>query len=326
MTKHEIDTLIEKYLANNCSPEEHKLIEGYLDSYQKDKRWVERDHGIRSEVRQRILSGINEQIRPASPRQTSIRPVRWYRIAATVLILLTVGFAIYRMTGEEPVRGKIEIITKEITRGQKSLIHLSDGTNISINSESAVSYPEVFAENRREIILEGEAFFEVAHDPDRPFVVRTGDIETLVLGTSFNINTRNDQIEVTVATGSVRIKNINPDIQYNELTNLSPNEQLIYDEIDRSVKVTEVEADQFFAWTEKRLIFKDEPISSVVAKLERWYDVDFVYDNEHIKHCVLTAEFDNEPLAAILETLHNIADISYELKGKRVRLSGPGCP
>lgn len=327
MTEKDVQKLIDKSQSNNCSPAEIKILEGFLDSYQnRGSAWADEIHGNQKEIRERIFDQIQRNIRKQKKITIQTNPIWWYRVVASFAILLALAFGIHNSISTSPLpKETIKTIVKEIPRGQKSVVNLSDGTTVYINSASTMIFPEKFSEETREVTLDGEAFFKVAPNPDKPFIVHTGEIETRVLGTSFNINTNSDHVKVTVATGTVRVQHINPEIKYNELAVLKPNQQLLFNKLDQSIAVFDVKSNNDMAWTEKRLVFKNEPLESVLERLELWYDVEFTSINQEIKYCRFTATFENEPLVAVLDALHDVADIQYNLTGKTVSLSGKGC-
>lgn len=326
MTQREIDDLIRRYHENNCTPDEEKIINDFLDSYQDgDEGWKDKLHGNQNEIENRLFSKISGKINPPKKKQGVI--LRWwYSTAAALLIMLSFFYIFSKISNEVPIKEKIEpLVTKSISRGQKSMLHLIDGTVVFINSDTKITYPKIFTGDKREIYLDGEAFFEVSPNPEKPFVVHTGALDIKVLGTSFNINTYDDKITVTLASGKVHIQNTNPTINYSGLGWLKPNQQFVYDKIDNSIEVSEVDVDPYIGWTKKQLIFRNEPIFLVVEKLEKWYDVEFVFANNNIKNCIFTGIFENEPLELVLKSLHNVADINYTMEGGKIKLSGSGC-
>jgi len=327
MTRLEIDELIRRFDEDKCTTEEVKMINNFLNSYQNEyKEWDNELIGDQKEIGDRIYSQITGKIAPRKKGHNVI--LRWwYRSAAALIIILSLFYFFNRVSKETPVEEKAEAwVVKNISWGQKSTLHLIDGTLINVNSDTKISYPKKFAGDKREIYLDGEAFFEVSHNPEKPFIVHAGTIDIKVLGTSFNINTFDNKITVTLASGKIHINNTNPDINYSDMGVLIPNQQFIYNKSDNSIQVSEVDVDPYIAWTKKQLIFREEPIFSVVKKLEKWYDVEFTYANNDIKNCIFTGIFENEPLRLVLESLHNVADISFTMKGRKVKLSGLGCP
>ncbi len=326
MTEKDIKKLIDKYQSNLCSPSEMEMLEEFMNSYQRESDWEGKIHGNQTEVQNRIFDKVQKKTGTQKKLPIKTKPAWWYKAASSFAILFVLAFGIHSAIYISPSsKEEIKTVLKEIPRGQKSMVHLSDGSTIYINSASTVSYPEKFTGDTREITLEGEAFFKVTPNPNKPFIVHTGELETKVLGTSFNINTNSNHIKVTVATGTVRVQHMNPKIEYNELAILKPNQQLSFDKVDQSITVLDVESGYDLAWTEKRLVFNNEPLKSVTERLELWYDVEFSFSNQKIEHCKFTAIFENEPLVAVLDVLKDVADIQYKLTGKKIILSGNGC-
>ncbi len=326
MTQKELNELIRRYQENKCTPEEEKIFDEFFNSYQNDQeQWDKALHGNQKKVENRIFSKILEKTHLKEKKK--VINFHWgYRTAAAFLILFSLSYLLTNMQKEIPVKEMPEpLVVKTINRGQKSMLHLIDGSVVYINSDTKISYPKKFAADKREIYLDGEAFFEVSHDSERPFIVHTGTLDIKVLGTSFNVNTFENRITVTLASGKVHIQNTNPSINYSSLGVLKPNQQFVFDKADNSIKVNEVNVRPYIAWTKKQLIFYEEPISSVVKKLEKWYDVEFQFETIEIKNCIFTGTFDNEPLQLVLESLHNVADINYKIEGKKIKLSGSGC-
>ena len=285
-------------------------------------------NGNQKEIENLLYSKIIEKINPPLKKQTySFK--WWYRSAAALIIILSSIYIFTKISNEQPVKDneKTEVLVeRNISRGQKSVLHLIDGTVIYINSDSRIRYPKKFTGNKREVYLDGEAYFEVNHDPKTPFIVHTGILDIKVLGTSFNINTYYEKITVTLKSGKVYIQNTNPILNKPNLGMLNPNQQFVYDKTDNSILVKEVDVDPYIAWTKKQLIFREEPISLVVKKLEKWYDVEFTFKNNNIKNCIFTGVYENESLQLVLESLHNIAGINYTMEGRKIELSGSGCP
>ncbi len=327
MTSSELDDLIKRYRKGSCTSAEEQMIEEFFNAYQSaGDAWEENALTDGAEIEKRIYSRIVKKI-DLPPKRTVVYLQWLYRSAAAVLIF----FSFFYVFTNTPVKPKVNetpepLVVKTIKRGQKSMLHLKDGTVIFVNSGTKVSYPGKFANDKREIFLDGEAFFEVSHNENKPFIVHTGALDIKVLGTSFNINTFDDKITVTLKSGKVYIQNINPEIHYSSLGILNPNQQLVYEKADNSIRVNEVDVTPYIAWTKKQLIFREEPLYTVVKKLEKWYDVEITLENNQIKDCIFTGTFDNEPLRLVLESLHNVANINYTLEGNKVKLSGSGCP
>ena len=185
----------------------------------------------------------------------------------------------YRMTADSlPVE---EVIHKIVTTvgGDYQLV-LSDGTKVWLNAESEIDYPIEFLGDKREVFLKGEAYFEVAPDPEKPFIVKTTSMQTRVLGTSFNINAYENEPNVytTLLTGKVEVMlnkrgNASPVV-------LKPAMQLKLDKESGDFSVEKVRVEEITAWRYGVFMFAEDDIEVVTRMLSRWYDVKFVFDGE----------------------------------------------
>ncbi|GAJ01847.1 unnamed protein product, partial [marine sediment metagenome] len=236
-----------------------------------------------------------------------------------------------------------------VNKGQKSQIILTDGTKVWLNSETILKYPSEFNDMKREVFLEGEAFFEVQKkDIKIPFIVKTSEIDIKVLGTSFNVMAYSDEetIETTLVEGSVCIIRKNLKSAHAQEIFLKPNQkvtllkkgsQVILSEIEtekptliKSTKtiqpISPTEKEQIFispkvdielhtAWKNDRLIFQSETFENICYKLERWYDVKIHVQNEGLKKYRYTGKFiHKETINQVLEILNLTTPINYTFK------------
>jgi ferric-dicitrate binding protein FerR (iron transport regulator) len=212
-------------------------------------------------------------------------------------------------------------------RGQKSLITLADGTKVYLNSGSSITYPETFEDDRREIILSGEAFFEVTEDKKRPLTVRTGDLVTRVLGTSFNVEAFPEQdIKVTVLTGKVQVQagKVESSADINRLV-LEPNEQAIYNEHSQ-LERRAVNGGNAIAWKSNTLYFDDHTIEEVATALERWYNVKITFENDNIRLCRINGQYKDMELQNVLKSIQYMYQVNFQyLNQNTVQLYGKGC-
>lgn len=229
-----------------------------------------------------------------------------------------------------------DFITKTTARGQKVTLTLADGTTVQMNSESTLTYPEKFG-HTREVTLTGEAFFMVARNEQKPFIVKSGTMTTKVLGTSFNIKAfENEPMAVTVASGKVQVFN-NP-IENNPVgdpgdqsfltgnahVTLVQGQQAFYDVTKGSLKKRDVNATDFIAWKDGILKFDNTKLDKVLQTLSRWYGVDFVLQDDRLKDCTIIGEYHNESLISVLENLKFVLKIDYKFQ-EDILISGSGC-
>lgn len=209
--------------------------------------------------------------------------------------------------------------TKEITiknnlliipKGKTYQLQLSDGTRIWLNSETELTYPSQFTGDKREVSLKGEAFFKVAKNDSKSFIVKVNGADIKVLGTSFNVSCYTDDkiISTTLVEGSVAVK---PEKEEQQI--ITPSEQLTYNTENHQTTIQTVNTEIFTSWINGRYIFKNTPLEEIMEKLQRWYDFSVNYEDENLKNnCYsLIAERDTE-LDKILEIISYTSDIKLE--------------
>ena len=200
--------------------------------------------------------------------------------------------------------------TLKTTRGEQIRIRLSDGTLVYLNAESALQYPAQFVQKADRIVtLTGEAYFEVAKDKTRPFVVRSTDQEVKVLGTHFNISSypNDESTRTTLVEGAVQV---NDKI-------LKPNQQSVLK--GGRITIREVDVEQAISWKNGYFLFDDEPLYSIMQKIERWYNVEVVYSPEVDKNRLYgggVSRYDS--LSKVLEKLTLTGNIHFKIEGRRI--------
>jgi ferric-dicitrate binding protein FerR (iron transport regulator) len=314
MTENEIKVLMKKYLNGTITKEEESLLEAF-------------DHKLLSENHQNIFKNAKHKgsigqklVKGVNTSNTGNPFMRWGRIVASLVLLIGISYFLYNYTGQEKAMEPNVVLTKSTEWGQKLNLVLADGTEVYLNSGSTLKFPKRFDGDTRSVELDGEAFFDVAENPNKPFVIKSGEVETTVLGTSFNVNTYpdNDQVAVTVATGKVKVAS-----KENQIL-LLPNEQGVFHKQSKSISKKKIDIAGCLNWKDGIIHFEDAELSEVLETLERWYGVSFVVDNENIGDCHLTASYNNERLSAILESIvYAKKGISYEfLNSKKIQLKG----
>ena len=214
----------------------------------------------------------------------------------------------------EVVLDKKVMLTLSTPRGGQYQVVLSDGTKVWLNAESTLHYPYVFSDNERRVELEGEAYFEVAHRKEAPFIVTTPKEEVKVLGTHFNINSypKDEQSTVALLQGSVQVSASNSSKKI-----LKPGEQSV--QTAGRIEVKPINIDEAVAWKNGEFMFNNESLESVMRKVARWYDLDIRVAPE-LRDMQLwgsVSRFDNfnQVLKIIKMTDDNIR---FEIEGRRV--------
>lgn len=204
-----------------------------------------------------------------------------------------------------------------IPKGGENTVVLSDGTTVHLNSDSKLTYPVHFKGKHRIVMLEGEAFFDVAEDPVHPFIVRTHYGEVCVLGTAFNIDAYpgNEACYTTLARGKVRVST--PLDEFQELT---PGEQAIV-RVDR-IKKRNVDIEDYVGWINGIFSFHGETLYNIMSKLERWYNMEVIYEDPALKRLTYTGTIKRyENINSFLDAFELTGDLTYRIQGRCVHLS-----
>jgi len=206
--------------------------------------------------------------------------------------------------------------TIETPCGGEYTVVLSDGSKVYLNAKTKLSFPEIFASNKREVTLEGEAYFEVTESKTKPFIVKTQNYEVKVYGTSFNVYaySSEDISHTTLVNGSVGI-------QTNEGTEalLIPGEQASFNLTENSLKTKVVDTNIYTAWKEGKFIFNNETLGEIMRKLERWYNFNAEYSNEEILSYHFSGSLDRyHNISEILDVMVLTCNIKYTVSGNKI--------
>jgi transmembrane sensor len=209
-----------------------------------------------------------------------------------------------------------------IPYGKKSQLILEDGTKVWINAGSRMAFPTKFTGKKREVFLEGEAYFEVVHNQNQPFVVNTSDIAIKVLGTRFNLSAyKTDKAAETVLLeGKVTVSERSALGFLKSETILSPNQKASYDRNSHSISIINVtDADLSIAWTEGWFKFSQQSLNDVLSKLERYYNVKFVFDSNFPTTDLISGKLDlKESVELVMVALADVANIKYRIDGNKI--------
>ncbi len=221
-------------------------------------------------------------------------------------------------------------ITKSAGMGEKVRFTLSDGTQVHLNAESSLRYPAGYHEENRTVYLTGEAYFVVAKNENSPFLVRTENITTRVLGTSFNVRSYPDEEEVVVAveSGKVAVREANGEPSLSEEIErvvLEAGQWAGYNIQTLQFKTATGDISEFVAWNRGILLHHDKEMSYVATQLERWYGVEITFQSELLKKCVIRGEYENETLENVLNAISYALNIEFRIDGRNVLLIGEGC-
>ena len=309
MTKNEFHKLLAKYEKGTSTPEENLLLERFLDSFQQNAPEKKADPQLGKGIYERISAEVY-------PLQAGKPTRRWARLSLILLLgLLAIGlWILIRSVSQKSEMQKSSnpgVYAQLITRDneQKSL-ELSDGTLVELNENTVLRYPKNFSGmEERTVELQGEAFFKVKPDSRLPFIVRTEDLETRVLGTSFNVNARPEAGKVAVALVEGKVEVARGEIV--EL--LAPGEQMTYSRSDHSAIKTSFRGNVVYAWKEDIIQFEKATVRELVKVLEEKYHTPFIIKNEAGFQSLLVYRLETEKysLPQVLEFVSQTTDFQF---------------
>ena len=319
----ELDRYWREWAAANSDKKEimHRAIE-----LTKTIEWKEKyrmDENDFSQMRNKLLEfnakwESQRELRSFSERQNK-NYYWWWPVAASLLIA---GFLLFNYMGSENKEStndgiKQEWITKSTTKGMKKVFHLPDGSTVTLNSASEIRYQNTFGQ-KREVELSGQAFFEVERNEALPFTVISGELNTTVLGTSFDVSAYPDEerMHVAVVTGKVKV-----DTKNGVSATILPTEATFYDTDSKSLQKGGYDYNHLLGWRHRILKFQEESYDQVFERLSKWYNVRFEFTPGLEFQGEYSGEFEDESLENILHGMQYSLDINYDIKEGVVRIS-----
>jgi transmembrane sensor len=336
MTKREFDSLSKRYLDGLTTPEEERVIRGIIEN---DLTELENSDGTADDAarQKRMWVAIDEELNP--PRRIGMGVIYW-GVAASLLIGAFFLFQPAKFSANQTISNLKTFIKKpesqfldiqNLTEQEKE-VRLEDGTLVVLKKNSSIRCDKSFNQQRREVLLVGEAFFKVAHNPGKPFLVFANGLVTKVLGTSFRVNASetDKRVTVTVKTGKVTVypgstsHAVDPETRGMVLT---PNQQISYDAEEETMIRSLVEKPTILIPVAalKSFSFKSTAIPTILEALEQAYGVDMLYDETALSSCRLTTSLTNETLFEKLDILCEAIGATYKVVDAQVIIESTGC-
>ena len=335
MKEEKLIELIHKKSTDALTSDEHQLLttllenkENQLLAQQIEATW-EKSFDYQNDFTPNVefgLSKLKTRMKEETATSTKVVPLQnrrsWLRIAAAAAILIVGGLFTFNQlnSGLDWQQVAVIDITKEMI--------LEDGSKVAINSSSEFEYPSEFSSEERRVKLKGEAFFDIAKNPEKPFIIEAGDLRIRVLGTSFNVrNYENEGLaEITVRSGRVEVSHINGG--FTKI--LEANDQLTFDKKRKKVRAVSKDNNlNALGWWSGKLVFSSEKMSRVKLAIERTYDIELEFKNPSVLKCdfTLTNDVKSEGIEIVLEALQvalAIEDIK-KVNDKKYHLFGGKC-
>lgn len=344
------DALLGKFLAGETDPDESARVRSWLSKRSDNKLETSQDDFARfARIREATEPGSKPAVdanavwragrqkarttnRNAIPRaETIIKPLSmpqneeqtgWkqliFRIAAVLALVLSFGWIIYtfRFMGAEhhPVN-RMTLVTND----NKISKTLSDGTRVFLNRHSTLTYPLAFADDRREVTLTGEAFFDVTPNASCPFRIAARNSVVQVLGTSFSVRAYDANVSVAVRAGNVKF------FHGRTAVLLTNDQQAAVDPLADTIRRMPELAPNTFAYKTGQLVFENEPLRNVIQAINQFYNADVRLANAQSGNCRLTTRFDKTSLEDALTATAELLGLRVRHEGKQLILEGTGC-
>ena len=246
----------------------------------------------------------------------------YQKVAALLFIPIVSLGLLYWFANYEPT---VELFTEFIIpKGQKSQIILSDSTRVWINSDSKIRYSTSFNRKQRDVYLDGEAYFEVSKDEHKPFIVHVSGLEVKVKGTKFNVKAYPDEdgVETTLFEGKVSVLIPSSNASQSIENEINPGQAFVYLKSEQKLVATSFKSEQLAGWRKNQLIFENDKFSNLVKKIERWYNVEVVYDESKLQDRRLTVElYQDERLDRLMEIIGLTLSVNYKYQDGKIILS-----
>lgn len=298
------------------------LINRYYTHLQEDERSV---HARFPRPGSFDQDGLYDRIRTRMIPAIILRRTRkkWYAAAAVIVLIVLAFLGFNQRSPLNGLLGGSNLVEKSTMNGEIAQLQLSDGTKIWLNAGSTLAYPKTFNGERREVTLKGEAYFEVATDRQKPFIIYCGKLTTTVVGTSFNIKAYEEARDITVAVVSGEVKVLEKDKQDQSLS-LSPNQIAIYDKENNVLVRQETSSSVLAAWKEGKMTYKSSPLKDIVADVERKYNVS-IHADSNLVDCSVSVDFNDASLEKVLKVLAELTSGTVVRKEDTYYLKGKGC-
>lgn len=279
------------------------IAESLKDEVDVDREW------------ERLFSSIEKKT--ISKMKTRRLFLQYMKYAAAVVLGIGVSLSTLYLTNQENLStvGNYKLVT---SKGEKSYLQLPDGTRVWLNSCTTLEYAENYGHSNRSIYLDGEAYFEVSKNSEKPFVVKLKKQEITVLGTIFNVQAYGHESysEVTLLTGRILLEAFNERGESMSRMYLKPDQKALSDNSTGSVSLQEVNASLSNAWINGEYKFKDEPLASIVKRLENYYNVNIHLDDKRLEKIRYTGTFS---LDQDILDVFRIIDYEKQFTFKRVK-------
>jgi transmembrane sensor len=321
MNEQYIEALVQKYAEGTATNEEvQQLMDWYHAASVEEVAWPTAHAKEKDDVYHRMLQHLQNSLPVKRGYLYWLTPLR----AAAVLVIILGAATLFYLWPASP----LTYSSFTNSSGQIRHMQLPDGSMVWLNAATTLRYANAFKQ-KRQLQLDGEAYFEVKHDPEHPFIVESGGLHIRVLGTRFNIRSYSDadRTIVSLLQGKVSIS-----AAEKELAVLEPGSQMEWDRSFKKAITNPIDTTVVVAWKKGQLQFQGQPLLEIVQTLERWYGVRFQFANSGLAQCRYYMSFDNttslRDLLALLTEITRmdfVVDKHSIVDKQTIIISGTGC-
>lgn len=337
MSDQEIWKLIQKYVTGLASEEENERLKSWLEQdsdnfnlvQELEDIWTaspdeESDINVQDawdSFRRNRMKKDYPKVYEHPARKTTDNWIYIYRVAAIILVSLFTGYIVqhYVPASDAAQVADFPVMEDLVTgQGEKARVTFSDGTEVTLNSAGSLSFPEEFRNSQREVHLDGEAYFKVAHNPDQPFIVHTQGAEVKVLGTEFNVRgwAQDSSVEIAVREGKVSV--ISSDRQLDHDVILTAGYYTTVANGQNPAPAREVDVRNNLLWLRGGLHFDRVPFSQVIRDIERRFNVQITVADTKLFEGSFTSTFQYAELDEILSVIAAAIDVEYSRDGSMI--------
>lgn len=297
MQEEHFKKIVQQYLKGSISRLNSGLLSDFEDYFQKDYAGsVFKSKQHKRVLREQMLARIQKELHPSGPS--------WWNAAAAILVVVAVGLAYYLFNPWNDPRQYVEISTQE---NQVKSILLSDSTQVVLNHNSVLRFPKKFTDTTRSVFLQGEAYFNVRHNPSRAFYVLADGVKTSVLGTEFTVRTRDQSTSVALIKGSVLVTGLGK----SELLHPKQKISLDYKTAQVELKIFDPQLELF--WKDQQLVFDNQTLDSIVKILESKFNKSIQVMDPTLLKVPITGTFKGKGITTILLAISKAADFSFRI-------------
>ncbi len=337
MEQEDFQQILKKYLQGEATTEEKRLIDKWYNSMEGSI--YQHDFADESGLEDRLWSAISVRLKNSRSKDRTRKILHWCTtgVAASLVVAL-IGYYFagnytkvdkHAITSERKASFSWKYIAN--TKSVPELFVLPDQSKVTIEPGSKLRFSSEFDDVIREVYLEGEAFFEVSKNAERPFLVYANDVTTKVLGTSFTVKAIQQEKQVTIAvrTGKVSVYTNNKDksLSQNEEIILTPNQQVVVDQAKKKISKKLVDNPQVIIAAEEvsRMRFEEAPVTEIFKALEKVYGVEIVFDEDLLSSCELTTIIADKDIFSRLNIICDAIGASYVLENGTIIINSTGC-